>query len=70
MSKKFWQSRLTLVALGVVAGLSARWILGPPAPEAPPKPFFTRPLGAETDIALPILPSENLSADKKAPSKP
>jgi len=34
MKKSFWRSRITLVVLGVAAGLLARAVLGPPAPEA------------------------------------
>ena len=55
MKKSFWQSRITLVVLGVVAGLVARAVLGPPAPEVPPKPSFSRPLPDEVPLALPIV---------------
>ena len=55
MKKSFWQSRITLVVLGVVAGLVARAVLGPPPPEVPPKPSFSRPLPDEVPLALPIV---------------
>jgi len=53
MKRSFWQSRITLVVLGVAAGLVARAVLGPPAPEVPPKPSFSRPLPDEVPVSLP-----------------
>ena len=55
MKKSFWQSRITLVVLGVVAGLVARAVLGPPPPEVPPKPSFSKPLPDEVPLTLPIV---------------
>ncbi len=55
MKKSFWQSRITLVVLGVAAGLVARAALGPPEPEVPPKPSFSRPLPDDVPMALPIV---------------
>jgi len=56
MKKIFWQSRITLVLLGVAAGLVARVVLGPPEPELPPKPSFSRPLPDDVPLTLPIIP--------------
>ena len=55
MKRSFWQSRITLVVLGVAAGLAARAVLGPPPPEVPPKPAFSKPLPDEVPLALPII---------------
>jgi len=56
MKKSFWQSRMTLVVLGVAAGLVARAVLGPPAPEVSPKPSFSEPLPDDVPLSLPLIP--------------
>jgi hypothetical protein len=55
MKKSFWQSRITLVLLGVLLGWLGRVVLGPPEPEIPPKPSFSKPLSEEVPLALPII---------------
>ncbi len=55
MKRSFWQSRMTLVALGIALGLMARAVLGPPTPEAPLKPTFSEALADEVPLALPMI---------------
>lgn len=55
MNHYFWQSRITLVMLGVLLGLVARGVLGEPESEVPEPPGFDSPLPAEVPLTLPLL---------------
>ena len=55
MRRNFWQSRITLIVVGVALGLLARAILGAPESELPPKPHFNETLAEEVPLALPII---------------
>ena len=55
MRRNFWQSRITLIVLGVALGFVARAMLGVPESELPPKPQFNETLAEEVPLTLPII---------------